>query len=86
MENKNPTGNIDSNIASRLQTQDDKIDSMQVISFGLIVVMFLGFLSLLWTVEAMRRDADQFSSQLFIDLIKETKETNTKIEFLLQNK
>ena len=77
------TGNIDTNIAARLQTQDDKIDSMQAISFGLIVVMFLGFLSLLWTVEGMRREADQFSSQLFIELIQETQDTNAKINAAL---
>lgn len=80
MENA-PTGQLNSDEATkaRFQTQDSKIDGLQALSFGIIVVLFLGFLSLLWTVEAMRRDADQFKSQLFIDLIKETQNTNAKI-------
>jgi len=63
-----------------------QIDDLKILSTAVIVVLFFGFLSLLWTVEEMRRDSNEFRSQLFIDLIKETKETNTKVEFLLQNK
>jgi len=86
MENSIPTGQLNSEeiIKTRLKTQDDKIDSLQAISFGIVVVLFLGFLSLLWTVEGMRREADQFSSQLFIDLIKTTQDTNAKINGLVK--
>lgn len=64
----------------------DQIDTLKVISTGIIIVLFMGFVALIGTLESMRRDADQFKSQLFIDLIKENQATNTKIDTLISNK
>jgi hypothetical protein len=86
MEDNKPTGelNIEETVKAGLKSQDDKIGALQIISLGIIIVLFMGFVSLIATLDSIKRDADEFKSQIFIDLIKETKDTNSKINMLIK--
>ena len=68
----------------KLNHQGDQITLMQTVSLGVIIALCLGLVSAIQGFNAMRREADQFKSQLFIDLIKETQDTNAKINALVK--
>lgn len=69
----------------KIDAHGEQITLMQTVSLGVIIALCLGLVSAIQGFNAMRREADQFKSQLFIDLIKQNIETNTKIDQLINN-
>ena len=67
---------------AKLDTQGEQITLMQTISLGVIIALILGLVSAIQGFNAMREESDQFKSQLFIDLIKQTTDTNAKLNTL----
>ena len=69
---------------AKIDAHEGQITLLQTVSLGVIIALILGLISAIQGFNAMRQDADQFKSQLFIDLIKVNQDTNAKINTLVR--